>query len=332
MHDKEDEEPPTDSDSQRHQTILNLYRSGITKDVISSRTGISQQSINKIIKDVEKRERQFSYPTLLQSFTPNLEVDMNYVIMMAQSRVWRALEGEPEFVISFIETQDVLEKLANSKVSLVILNVDLVSSTKLSMTLPLEKLTMIIQAFNQEMSMIIKAFNGYVLKYVGDSVLAFFIVPEYQSGANVACVNTINCASCMIEVAYRAINPILNQYDYPDMNIRIGIDIGENAIIQSGWDIHPNAGNPVKDDNRIINRSELRIKKPVYDILSYTMSIAVKMTVLASPNHIVIGQMVYDLLEDAQKSAFQHVDIRPEMWSYVSNNTGGKIYDLFTNL
>jgi hypothetical protein len=24
------------------------------------------------------------------------------------------------------------------------------------------------------------------------------------------------------------------------MNIRIGIDVGENAVIQSGWDIHPN--------------------------------------------------------------------------------------------
>jgi adenylate cyclase len=78
---------------------------------------------------------------------------------VAQTRVWKALEGEPGFVISFVETQDILEKFGKSKVSLVILNVDLVSSTRLSMTLPLDRLTMIIQAFNQEMSMIIKAFN-----------------------------------------------------------------------------------------------------------------------------------------------------------------------------
>ena len=44
----------------------------------------------------------------------------------------------------------------------------------------------------------------------------------------------------MLQVAHGGINPILNQYDCPQMNIRIGLDLGENAVIQSGWDIHPN--------------------------------------------------------------------------------------------
>jgi hypothetical protein len=44
----------------------------------------------------------------------------------------------------------------------------------------------------------------------------------------------------MLQVAHEGLNPILNQYNCPVMNVRIGIDIGENAIIQSGWDIHPN--------------------------------------------------------------------------------------------
>ena len=44
----------------------------------------------------------------------------------------------------------------------------------------------------------------------------------------------------MLQVAHGGINPILNQYDCPQMNIRIGIDFVENAVIQSGWDIHPN--------------------------------------------------------------------------------------------
>jgi adenylate cyclase len=187
--DKNDKVSLPDSNSYMHQTILNLYKSGIAIDVISSQTGISQEEVNKIIQDAEQQRQQqgqISYPSLLQSFSPNSQVDLKYVIRMAQTRVWKALEGEPGFVISFVETQDILEKFGKSKVSLVILNVDLVSSTRLSMTLPLDRLTMIIQAFNQEMSMIIKAFNGYVLKYVGDAVLAFFIVPRNQSGAKVA--------------------------------------------------------------------------------------------------------------------------------------------------
>jgi adenylate cyclase len=69
-------------------------------------------------------------------------------------------------VPSVTETQNVLDKFATSKKNFVILNVDLVASTKLSMTLPLDRLTRLIQAFNQEMSLIVKDFGGFVLKYM----------------------------------------------------------------------------------------------------------------------------------------------------------------------
>ena len=47
-----------------------------------------------------------------------------------------------------------------------------------------------------------------------------------------------NCARSIIKILDQAINPILNQYDYPEMSVRIGMDIGENVIIQDGWDVH----------------------------------------------------------------------------------------------
>jgi adenylate cyclase len=137
----------------------------------------------------------------------------------------------------------------------------------------------------------------------------------------------------MLQVAHGVINPILNQYNCPVINVRIGIDLGENAVIQSGWDIHPNIINLEKNgkNNKINKKEQPIIKKPVYDILGYTTSIAVKMTALANPNHMVIGQLVYDVLEDNQKSVFQQLGISPEIWSYVSNNTGGNIYNVYTN-
>ncbi|MFL6366543.1 MAG: hypothetical protein ACJ71P_18225 [Nitrososphaeraceae archaeon] len=137
----------------------------------------------------------------------------------------------------------------------------------------------------------------------------------------------------MLQVAHGGINPILNQYNCPVINVRIGIDLGENAVIQSGWDIHPNIINLEKNskNNNINKKEQPIIKKPVYDILGYTTSIAVKMTALANPNHMVIGQLVYDVLEDNQKSVFQQLGISPEIWSYVSNNTGGNIYNVYTN-
>jgi adenylate cyclase len=54
------------------------------------------------------------------------------------------------------------------------------------------------------------------------------------------------------------------------------------------------------------------------------------MTALANPNHMVIDQIVYDILEDNQKSAFQQLGISPEIWSYVSKNTEGNIYNVYT--
>ena len=90
--------------------------------------------------------------------------------------MWKALKSEPSFDISMEETHRVLQKFSRSKVTLVILHVDLVGSTQLSMTLPLDRLTTIVQTFTQEMSIMISLYGGYVLKYIGDAVLAFFTV------------------------------------------------------------------------------------------------------------------------------------------------------------
>jgi adenylate cyclase len=308
----------------------------------------SQKKVDKIKNQDAKKEevvvrknkylREKSHSFFLQSSSsPNPQVDLNSIMKKSQSRVRKTLEGEPEFVMSFVETQNVLKKFAKYKTTFVVLHVDLVGSTKLAMRLPLDRLTMIIQAFNQEMSIIVKAFGGYILKYVGDAVLAFFVVPGRKSEAKAACVNAVNCAKYMLRIAHEVINPILNQYDCPEMNLRIGVDIGENAIIQSGWDTHPNIRNKRKNNNNVIiinnkKQQHLLVKKPVYDLLSYTLSIAVKMTALAHPNHIVIGDPMYSLLDDKQRTAFQPIDISPDIWDYVCRNSEGNIYNLYTDV
>jgi adenylate cyclase len=277
----------------------------------------------------------------LSSSPPNPQVGLNSIMKKSQTRVRKTLEGKPDFVMSLVETQNVLEKFAKYKykTTFVVLHVDLVGSTKLAMRLPLDRLTMMIQAFNQEMSIIVKAFGGYILKYVGDAVLAFFVLPGHKSEAKAACINAVNCAKYMLRIAREAINPILNQYNCPEMNLRIGVDIGENAIIQSGWDTHPNILKRRENNNKnfIINHNKkqqqrLLVKKPVYDVLSYTISIAVKMTALANPNHLVIGEPAYNLLDDKQRSAFQRLNMSPDIWNYVCRNSAGNIYSLYTDV
>jgi hypothetical protein len=47
--------------------------------------------------------------------------------------------------------------------------------------------------------------------------------------------------------------------------------------------------------------------------------------------HIVIGQQVYDALDDGQKSMHKHLKINSDVWNYVSSSTGGNIYKAYTD-
>jgi class 3 adenylate cyclase len=67
-------------------------------------------------------------------------------------------------------------------------------------------------------------------------------------------------------------------------------------------------------------------------MIGYTISIATKMTAFAKPDQIVIGQLVYQILEDKQKSMFSFLPISPQIWNYLSDNTGGKIYRLYGSI
>jgi adenylate cyclase len=291
-------------------------------DIIALELDISQEEVIRIIRKENSEERRkmtaknASNIPLLTKFYFDELVNINKAIQLAQSRMWRALKVGSEFNISMDETQHILEIYAKSKVTLVILHVDLVESTRLLMTLPVDRLATIIQAFSQEMSLTIAAYGGYVLKYVGDAILAFFVVDH--SDLYLPSINAVNCACSMIKVIREGLNPILNQYDYPELNVRIGIDLGENAVVQYGWETSA-------IDGKVVS------KKPQLDILGYTMSIATKMTAFAKPDQIIIGQLVYDVLDDKQKSTFRLLPISPLIWNYSSSNTGN-IYHLYVSL
>jgi len=294
----------------QQQTIINLHNSGVPPDVIARQLDVSRDEVDRVITDAEKSTKPPEPPSLA-SFYLDAVVDLDKAIKLAQERVWKALKVESRFDLSTEETQEILSKLAKTKVMLVILHIDLVGSTRLSSTLPADRLAAIVQAFTQEMSITITAYGGYVLKYVGDAILAFFLANDDKY---LPCINAVNCARSMIKIVRAGINPILNQYDYPEINVRVGIDLGENVVVQYGWDSHR------------VDGKKLQI--PHYDILGYTINIATKMTTLAKPDQIVIGQMVYDVLDDRQKSTFHPLVISPEVWSYMSDYSQG-IYRLY---
>jgi class 3 adenylate cyclase len=288
--------------------------------MIALQLDISQEVVDKTIAEYvaeEERKAKSANDTTsapsLSSFELAKVVDTDQAVKNAQERVWRALRFEPQFNLSTEETSNILEKFAKSKVTFVILHVDIVGSTKLSMTLPADRLATIVQAFTQEMSALVTAYGGFVLKYVGDAILAFFLAD--WSNLRVPCANAVACAQAMIKVMQQGINPILNQYDYPELRVRVGIDVGDNVVVQYGWDAH------TLEDG-------VQIKRPHLDILGYTINVTAKMTPLANPDQIVVGQFVYEALDDEQKKKFAPVKVSPQTWDYVSDHTG-KIYVLY---
>lgn len=74
------------------------------------------------------------------------------------------------------QRHDFSKKSVDKKINLVILYVDVNGSTRMSLTLPAIKFARIIQVFSQEMSIAIINSGGYVFKYVGDALIAFFPV------------------------------------------------------------------------------------------------------------------------------------------------------------
>ncbi|MFZ0894386.1 MAG: adenylate/guanylate cyclase domain-containing protein [Candidatus Nitrosopolaris sp.] len=229
-------------------------------------------------------------------------VDTETLVAQTQDRMWRALKRRYQYDSNLKPAQAFLLNHINSKIPLVIMYVDLVGSTNMSMTLPVDKLVSIIRAFTYEMSSVIQSHKGYVLKYVGDAVIAFF--PSSYNKL-LACDNAIYCAQSMIAVVRNGINPILNQYDYPELSIKIGIDEGENTIVQYGHD-----------------------KSSPIDILGYCISIAAKITSITDPDRITIGEDVYNLIHPTLKTRFRELKDRIQHWRYTSRQTG-QLYKLF---
>jgi len=318
------------------QTISNLYNSGIPNEIISLQLDITEEEVEKTIEKITEEQEELAAQESLASKAPSLDlfyldavVNVELAIKQAQNSMWEVLNSKSIFDISMEETHRILQKYAKSKVTLVILHIDVVDSTKLSMILPIDRLTTIIQAFSREMSLIIAAYGGYILKYMGDAILAFFPVNILDVYKGLPCINAINCARSMIKVVQQGINPILEQNGYPEISVRIGIDVGDqNAVLQYGWDIMHRL-NHDKFDNNIQNQKI--VKSPHYDIIGYTVNVAVKMTGLVKPNRVAIGQLVYEALDEKEKSAFEILTVDTNVWSYISNTTGS-IYSVYTSI
>jgi adenylate cyclase len=254
---------------------------------------------NSKTKDEDKNEN--GNPSTIENKTI---YDLQTLLTQRQDRLWNVLYERYQYNTSIKRGQNFLLNHVDSKLSLVVMYADLVGSTKMSMAYPVERMAKIIKAFSHELSSVVDSYNGFVLKYVGDAVIAFF-----PSGFNkyLSCDTAFQCANSMINVIENGINPILekDKDNYPKLAVKIGIDEGENLAIQYGFD-----------------------KSAPMDLIGYPMNVAAKITSLTGPNKISVGNNVYRLLHPTIQSEFYEMKTKETEWKYIDleNNLLYKVY------
>ena len=229
--------------------------------------------------------------------------DIQTLLTQRKDRFGDALTEKYHYDSSIKRGQDFLLKHVNSKVELVVMYADLVGSTKMSMTLPAEKMVTIIHAFSYELASVIESHNGYVLKFSGDAVISFF-----PSSFNklLVCDKSVQCGRSIIEIIRKGLNPVLKKNNYPELAVKIGIDDGENIVVQYGND-----------------------KSSPIDVLGYCMNVTSKITSLTAPNKVSIGENVFKLLHPRTQPSFIHVSTDKMNWKYI-NKENGNLYKFYT--
>lgn len=254
----------------------------------------------------DSQERVFiprsSIPSLIQEVTrgPSRVVGFNAddYHLLCQVRIRRFLKGNAKIMRPYKQVflryiaNKFLESNEGKEVELTVFYLDVVGSTVLSMNLPSERLTKLISIFCQEISYLISIYGGFVLKYVGDALISFF--PTQVQSKRFA---VLDCVLGIKQLLKHGINEILVEEGYEPISIRIGCETGPNKIVRV-------------DDS--------------LDILGYTMNITSKLTNLAKPDGICIGQKLFSMLDQEQKKSFEQVDAN---WNYKDNK--GDLYKAY---
>ncbi len=245
----------------------------------------------------EQSASQINVVDMLLSTNREKILDSETMILETQKRVWGALKKGYEYSGVIDDSEKFLRKNVFSKLDMMILYVDLVGSTTMTLEMPEEKIAIIISSFAQEMASVIRQHQGYVLKFVGDAVIGYFVA---EGNGLLAADNAVNCAKSMITVIQKGINPILNQYDYPDLMVKVGVDFGQNIIVRYGSDV----------ENSHV------------DLMGPAMNIAAKIQSMAKPNQILIGSDVFQRLHPTTQKEFTEIIWKNNEWKYRSRLTG----------
>jgi class 3 adenylate cyclase len=140
-----------------------------------------------------------------------------------------------------------------------------------------------------------QALGGFVLKYMGDGLLAYFPEPNFI-GVN---DNAIDCATCIKYFITKGLNVILKEHELPELHFRIGLDSGEALV-------------------RVVGTPTAKMHK---DLIGETVNIAVKIQGLAGKDQIFLGDATARNVHAIWRQIIEKVEV-PAGWEYKDKETG----------
>jgi adenylate cyclase len=198
------------------------------------------------------------------------------------------------------KSEEFLDALAGDELGFVILSIDVVGSTKLATTVDPKVYRTVIRTLLYELSETIPLFNGHVLKYTGDGLVAYFPEPSFIRKNDLA----LDCALTLRRLVRDALNPALRERKMPALDVRIGIDAGQ-AFVET-------VGGPETKRHR--------------DIIGDVVSLATKIQGQAPPGGIYLGQTAVQNLYTNWRKVCMLVDV-PSDWSY--KDSRGESYPFY---
>jgi len=203
------------------------------------------------------------------------------------------------------KSEEFLQSLENDALTFAIISLEVVGSTTLSISLDPGTYANLISVVLWELSAIIPKYQGHVLKYTGDGLIAYFPEPSFISKNDLA----INCALELRQLIHNGLYPLFKKLNCPPIEVRIGIDTGEAFV-------------------KLIGDPSTKQHK---DIIGSVVSLAAKIQAITKPGEIYMGETTCKNLHSIWRENIEQVKLKDD-WNYKGKD-GNKymVYKLKTD-
>jgi len=234
-------------------------------------------------------------------YLPPKNENIDSLLLIRIDEIKAFLNGNEQQYRPHDKSEKFLSNLEKDSIKHVILSIDLKGSTKMSQEVNEQDYAKMLTLFSKEMAIIVNNFNGFVLKTLGDGLVCYFPEPNFV-GMN---DNAVNCAFVMKKFIFCCLNPILKDYNLPELKFRIGLDSGEAIKVIMGAE---------------------NIKEHL-DLIGETVNIATKIQSLAGENDIFLGESTVLNVHTYWRKKIIKIEM-PSKWEYVDKKTN-KPYQVY---